>query len=1178
MRRTAATTTLVALFLFIPLQPTQAAPGTLAQSPLFLGTSVPPNILFLMDDSGSMDWEHMATDRARELFDDAPADWTYIDPTPSGTAEWRELCTAYNAMAYDPDVAYLPWSGTDEDGDTYADAPVNAAPFNPYDTDSDTVDLETQACEEGDIEDQDSADCWSNDVGFFYVAWVDADDDGTYDPLECVPPRDSIPTEGDNYFPDDVDAGGEAEIVYVKDMTAAQRQNYANWFSYHRKREYVMKQALSGIVADATSRMGLRTLHDNNSVNTPIRTLGDTGQPATDRDTLLDNTFRINSSGGTPLRDCLKDVGRYYADDLTGDWTSPILPSDEGGACQQNFTVLLSDGAWNGSDPSGIGDEDSNDDSSYDGGSYADSAGDDTYSDTLADVAMAYYEVDLDAGLDDLVPTSLSRDDTNPAQHMVTYTVGFGVNGTLDANPTERAGSFTWPEPVSGTATTIDDMRHAAWNGRGNFLSAADPRDLIDTLSAAVADIAARSASAAPISFNSGRVSSETVVYLSSFDSTRWSGTLRAYDLYPEPDQDPLLWNAAEVLDDRDLTSSGRDLVTYDDTADSPDGIALHWANLTDAQKTDLNTAPDGTTDDLGSDRLAYLRGDRSDEGEDLRRRDSRLGDIVHSQPVYVGRPRLIWPDSFGEDAPESSYADFVRTHADRSGVIYAGANDGMLHAFAADHGSELFAYIPASLFSSGSGTGLHALTDPAYSHRYYVDLPPTVSDAFVAASSGGTAAWRTVLVGGLRGGGRGLFALDITNPGSLTAANAANMVLWEFDSDDDADLGHTYSRPSIARLANGEWAVIFGNGYNDSGAGTAQVFVLLLEGGLDGEWTLGSDYWKLDTKAGSGDNRNGLATPTVVDRDRDGIAERVYAGDLQGNIWVFDLSSSNTNQWGTAYGNDNSPVPLFAATDGGGNAQPITSAPAVALNGAVPDIKTGNDANQPNLLVLFGTGQYLTTNDPGTTAGQTFYGVWDNGGDSDLSRDDLQVQETVDDAPAGSRVLTRNPVDYQDEDAPEYGWYFDLPAAGERVVSAPLLRGDVALFSTLIPSSETCAYGGSGWNMFLDVQSGGRPLQTVIDFNVDGAVDDDDRAEFDGTYRTIAGVRTDGSLPLGITYASDLLFSVDAIDDDDDDGDDDGPDEVGECPSWLGADQCSKLRNLTDRLTGRISWEELAR
>ncbi len=360
----------------------------------------------------------------------------------------------------------------------------------------------------------------------------------------------------------------------------------------------------------------------------------------------------------------------------------------------------------------------------------------------------------------------------------------------------------------------------------------------------------------------------------------------------------------------------------------------------------------------------SYDDGTNTFSEKSLRGRGGLLGDIIHSGPVFVGGPESNWPDVAPYPGTVgNTYTEFQTAQATRPGVIYVGANDGMLHAFNQSDGAEILGYIPNALYSTGALDGLHYQTDPAYTHRYAVDLTPSIADAYIRTATVGSASWRTVLVGGLRGGGKGLFALDVTNPTGFSEAGStpANVVLWEFTEN---DLGYTFSKPSIVPLEGPSgtirWAAVFGNGYNDSGSGEAQLFVVMLEGGLDGVWTLGTDYIKISTGVGDTTDRNGLATPAVVDSDSDGFADRVYAGDLEGNMWAFDLSGSTLGSWDVALKSKGKAAPLFTAPSG----QQITTTPVIVRNSSFP----ASPSNEPNLIVIFGTGQYLTAADTGST------------------------------------------------------------------------------------------------------------------------------------------------------------------------------------------------------------------
>lgn len=1092
-----------------------AAPGNLADSPLFVSTAVQPNIFFLVDDSGSMDWEVLKTNGAL-IAHGTGSNSGNLDFSPNDNVEDLEHCAGYNAMAYDPNATYIPWSGTDINSATYQNQPIGSARINPYTPTSGSYNL---------------LNVDGTGRSAVYGQWVDADSDGIYDAGECP----SVTGQNGDGFSSRAASFTDSRWVFVSSLSLAQQTNYANWYSFYRKREYVAKKALSEILFNSTSRVGVATLHNNNSVGTEIKDVDDITLPLnttaqSNKAALMRQLFRINSSGGTPLRQSLRNTGNYFkgsggVGNLFGGSTpsDPILPMAQGGSCQQNFTILMSDGYWNGGSPS-VGNADGNNSSAWDGGAYADGV-----SDTLADVAMKYYEDDLDTALPPDVP-SIQGVDTNNEQHMVTYTVAFGVDGTLSTGPAAGATSFSWPTPTADTLTTVDDMRHAAFNGRGKFLNAGDPAALITQLNAAISSIQAREGTAAAVSFNSALIQTGSQVYQASFNSAGWHGTLRALTLTTSGTF-PIAWDAGAILDARNLTTKPRNIMTYNGTA-TP-GVPFAWPSdyknlsgttLSASQVADLLVNapyPANTTvnTEIAANKLyaqnlvAYLRGDAANEGAGAgkfrSRNGHRLGDIVHSSPVYVGIPNTRFPDNL--EGNSNLYSTFKTTHADRPGRTYIGANDGMLHVFDADkdsgqtgdsttNGDEVFAYMPGLVFSSTSGAGLHALAEQGYNHRYYVDLSPSAADVFI------NGAWKTVLLGGLRGGGKGIFALDITDTSKLTEAAGGAVPLWEFTHN---DLGYTFSEIQFGRMANGKWAAIFGNGYNNDplGDGKAKLFIHYIDG---------SGTVILDTNAGVmvggkcndvSSDCNGLSTPALADLNGDVIVDRVYAGDLQGNMWVFDVSSASSTNWGFAYTDGASnPMPLFQACTSGTctsagkavNRQPITSKPSLAKH---PRKTTA--ATAPNVLVYFGTGQYLMAADNSSSGQQSFYGVWDGGTygltarTTPLKRANL-VSQAHTETPSGSglRTGTSNTVNYDPAASspatPEYGWKIDLADAKERSVVNSAVSGGILFFNTLIPSSSSCSGGGDGWKMSVDLLTGGQPPFAVLDLNNDGDIEND--------------------------------------------------------------------------------------
>ncbi|MBT4987164.1 MAG: hypothetical protein HOM87_05110 [Proteobacteria bacterium] len=732
---------------------------------------------------------------------------------------------------------------------------------------------------------------------------------------------------------------------------------------------------------------------------------------------------------------------------------------------------------------------------------------------------------------------------------------GRGIDHFSDAG----LGSCMWgSEP--GQAASITEA-----TGGSLTNSVSGTSDTINAILDAVAGGMAQSGSAAAVSFNVSSITEDTRIYQSFFNAKDWSGDLIAYDLNEEDGSiGDKVWSAADRLD-RQGTGS-RTILTLGKQRGRIEGVPLVWGQLTSEQQNDLRTEPNGALGNVskGVTRLQYLRGSRTHEGKGFgyRVRGSVLGDIWHSSAVYVGAPQQPWPDS-GRGFPTGAnkYSSFAASQQNRTPVVYVGANDGFLHGFSATRGEELIAYAPGNLFSTRINAGYHRLTDPNFNHNsLYVDGTPTISDAYI--KTGRTEQWRTVLAGIQGGGGRGLFALDITDPDTFRESNASDIVLWEFTDQHDAHLGYTFSKPTIVLLNNGRWAVITGNGLDDSATdgtgGQSQLFIIYLDGGLDGIWTYGTDYIRIPTGVGSISDRNGLFSPAVIDLDNNGTADRVYAGDLNGHLWTFDLSSQDQNLWGLAYGSR----PLFT----GSASQSITIKPTVAKH---PTDATGKD---PNLMIFFGTGQFLKDADKTLTGQQSFYAIWDVA-KADLTRADLATQQfLLNDASKKARVLNpRLKVEYELTTGKQYGWVIDLPSSGERVIAEALIRGDLVFFNTVIPDISVCASGGSGWEMSVKMENGGSPESPVFDFNEDGVI------AIKGDTASVSGIKGKGETgsPENIGYAGKKL--------EEEQGMPAGPSIIGNrrFTPGSGTDEVSKiedtlLQSNVSRVSGRLSWEHL--
>ncbi len=1040
------------------------APRVLAQeldipdTPLTIGGNVKPNVFLLMDDSGSMRAEVLRRPGTYPFYDiiffpgDGAAD---VTPDRDDRDEILEVCLGYNALFFNPEVTYTPWEGVDGAGVPFANQSITSARSNPFNS-SPAFDL-TQPDSRG------------NQAGF--MPWNDADGDGDFDLGECADPIDE-------------DYDFDSLFIEISSLSSEQQQNFANWYTYYRSRDYVMKRAITPVVANFDMRMGLATLNNNNNVGTPIAdlTLDD------NREVLLRNVTRIRTGNTTPLRQRLQDVGEYYDQTDNADHSAlgftdsnPLLPAGEGGQCQQNFTLLLSDGFWNGVSP-GVGDTDGDGNTDFDGGSYADE-----YSDTLADVAMHFYERDLHSNYEDLVPTSVSSNDLNTAQHMVTYTISFGLQGTLPAGPTNFEAPFPWPEVIGGGATTVDDMLHAAWNGRGEFLPASDPDQLIAAFNGILNDIEARSGSSSSAAANGGSISTANRIFQAQFDSADWSGRLFSFGVSDSGALNSIpSWEAGALLNDQPDSYFAATRGIYTLNPDNSTGISFFWDNLTANQQELLSIDPDtGVMDGLGEERANFIRG-VEDMNQPFRRRINKLGDFVDSDPFFISAPGFFYPFN--------NYQQFFLNNQNRTPTIYIGGNDGMLHAFNANTGEELFNYIPNAVIEN-----LNQLSNPDYNHRFYVNGPPNTGDVFFGGG------WHSIVTGGLRNGGQAVYALDVTDPDNFSAAD----VLFEFTDKNDADLGLTFAKPKIARMNNGKWAIIFGNGYNStrpdgnvSADGNAALFILFIEDGLDG-FSVG-EFIKLETSAGTFTDANGetyangLGTVGVADVDGDSNIDWIYAGDLQGNLWKFDVTSGDPSAWDIAFGG----LPLHAAVGPDGNGQPILAAPTAIAHPL--GIAQG-------ALILFGTGRYLidADKDPDLSGQQTFYAVWDR--DAALNRNEgfrgfsrSQFAEIQLSNLGEFRVVNESTSDVPewmnaDGDPVDRGWYVDLPAQGERVIREVIVRSGIVFFVTLIPSQEPCIAGGTGFLMALDTNTGGVPIpdgeneMVIFDINQDGDFDLDD-------------------------------------------------------------------------------------
>lgn len=649
-----------------------------------------------------------------------------------------------------------------------------------------------------------------------------------------------------------------------------------------------------------------------------------------------------------------------------------------------------------------------------------------------------------------------------------------------------------------------------------NYFLVTNATNLKTLLAKAFGLIMERTGSFASAALSSGFLAEETRIYQAIFRTKDWSGQLLAFAidettgdiLFTGSGPSGAIWDAAQQLDLQNF-NTGRRIITYKPSTNT--GIAFRWPTtpaspgideLDASQVALLNTNPaTGLNDSLGSNRLNFIRGNQAEEarnGGTFRDRSTVLGDIINSNPIAISVPEQQYPVVWSGAAPENnvSYNSFRQANLNRQAVLYVGANDGMLHAFNAITGNELFAYVPSAVYPN-----LTKLTSPDYNHHYFVYGSPAVIDVFINNQ------WRTILAGGLNGGGQGIYALDVTDPASFTEANAANIVKWEFTDVNDADLGFTYSQPAI-----------FGNGYNNTAddgrasiTGNAVLYIVNID--------TGAIIKKLDTGVGMSDDPlglgrpNGMASPVVVDIDGNSIADRVYVGDLFGNLWKIDISSSNVNQWDFSFKSGSNPAPFFVAQDANGNRQPITIKPTVSRL----------DVDPSGLQVYIGTGKYLEASDKTDTSIQSVYALRDTNNTVITGRNELR-QQTILQEEDNVRVTSDNLLANNDR-----GWYMDLTVnnvqRGERVIANMLFLNGKIIFTTTIPTEDPCDFGGESWLMELNAFTGARLNYHVFDLNNDGGFDAGDAVSITSSGGDTTEVVASGYNPgVGLTNMPSVL------------------------------------------------------
>lgn len=899
--------------------------------------------------------------------------------------------------------------------------------------------------------------------------------------------------------PGRIDCASAPTCTYTEEMT-----NFSNWYAYYRTRMQMMKSAAGRafLPIDDRYRVGFLTINPAciNGTNTcggtvlSAKYLKINEFDASHKEAWYKKFYEQLPRNGTPLREALARTGRHYAGVQSG-INSGMADDPMQYSCQQNFTILTTDGYWNGgagqtTSGGSIGNQDN-----ADSGLSARAAGAfdgnlSGASDTLADVAMYYYKTDLrGTGSIGVLGSDVSKNnvpvspkDSVAHQHMTTFSLGIvdglmtyrtdyetaTLNNDFNSIKTGASGCLwasgvcNWPAPVADSLSALDDLWHAAVNGRGTFYQATNPNSVADGLSSALAGLNARTAAAAASATSSPNITpTDRSIFSSTYTTMEWSGQVVAQDIDPATGNvvPAIKWSAQSLLDAKvSATTDTRTIYLFDSTVPTTKLKSFLWAAMTAAEQAYVSnkcvptsnlsqcivlTAPQLVLANDGQNMVNFLRGQTSQEGGVYRDRLHVLGDTINATPAYVREPRFAFADAVTPD-----YASFKTANASRQATLYIAANDGMLHALNADNGQEMWAYVPKMVLPN-----LYKLAEDNYAtkHQYFVDGSPELMDIYVGG------AWKTILVAGLNSGGRGYYALDVTNPASPKG-------LWEICSDSalcavsDTDLGLSYGNPVITkRPSDGKWVVLVTSGYNNVSPGTGKGFLFVLDAAT------GAVLSKVDTGAGDTTTPAGLGKISVWadSGNSDNTGKYVYAGDLRGNVWQFDFTAGTTP----------TVLTLGTLTDSTGRPQSVTTRPELGLV-------------QGYRVLFIGTGRYLGVSDlqdpstwvPASTDAyqNTLYAIKDKGTNyGNIRSAGNLIQQTITVVSPTLRSSSTNAVAWGTNN----GWYIDFnpsnDSPGERVNIDPQLALGTLVVVTNVPSNDACTIGGESWVYQFNYESG---------------------------------------------------------------------------------------------------------
>jgi len=1074
--------------------------ANIADTPLSLQVSLrPPLVMLVVDDSGSMTFEvlfsgakdgmYMVSGSEHAYVHDRHEQYPWWGARTSGSSGpgdwWKTQCYSQNLLYYNPSIPYTPWAGmSDADIENPMIHPLGSS----YTTNEISVNTTSMTSSFDTMDWRDKhGNQYQRSINFshyymevkdkVYMVILDPAGAEYFEVFRNASNRDDV-----SYLLPLTNGDATTAGIKVSDLGAA-RQNFANWYQYYRTRRLSANNALSEFVSSPDAdplKVGILEINESGSPIMP-RLVAD------DRAAILDDIQRvdIDSRGGnmsTPLRSAYLATAEMFARPAGSSAPEPLYTAGSAGSCQHAFAIVMTDGYYTNESIS-VGNADSGE-----GTPFADK-----FSNTMADISWTYYDTDLQPKIDDFLPTSTEGEiweqDLNTAQHLVTYGISFGLKG----NKTSVNGSTTWdldPTSDANPDAKIDDLWHAAVNGRGDYLSAENSTQLNAAFKAILQEITKKERSGASVSINTQTLEDGSKLYNGTYVSDGWSGDLRAYSLSKGSGSvaDTPSWSAADELDALSSPATSRNIYTSNGTG----MVNFDLGNLSAGQQAmlmkDYNV-------------VDYIKGKSISH---FRLRGSILGDIIHSAPVHANN------------------------------AVFIGANDGMMHAFNDKDGSEIFAYIPSFVYPN-----LFGYVMPEYSdnHKYFVDGTP-----YVTKVNGDY-----ILLGGLGKGGKGYYCLDVTK--TVETASPSVGFKWEFPTGSDPYMGFSYSRAAIVNTQKNGYVAIFGNGY-DSDQAEAALYVVDVDTGIlltrietgvgdptvakcnglstpvlvdidfDGAVDLAyagdllGNLWKFDLRGDVGGWRiahydGGRAVPMFQARDSSGNPQPITTKPVVSEHCL----NTSTKYYGliVSFGTgkyislddfgDTSPQTIYGIWDWDN---------AWAAAGVATEDKYLGEYERPYLGNIDGNSYF---NSPNV---------------QDL---DLLTQATI--TVGGSQAITNNKIEWfsvgqwlnDKGDGKSYdggrhvGWRLDLPDPGERVVADPVIRGGYLFYVSIVPSASPCSPGGYSYLNVLNVCSGARPDGPIVDINGDGELDADD---------TVSGIPPKPPAKEGIYYTPVFLTGDD--------------------------------------------------